>query len=163
MSERQPCDKRAVLDSLGVYVSTPSGNSMRPMLRGERDSIALEKYEGRLRPLDVCLYVRQDGRHVLHRVIRVREHDYIIRGDNCAYTEVGITDNDIIGRLSGFWRGKRYISCHAIGYRIYARVWTWFYPLRFCFIRLRQATRRLLAKSRLLRRIYHRIRRKPSP
>lgn len=148
-------EKRQVLDELGVYVSTPVGQSMRPMLRGERDNILIEKYEGRLRRLDVCLYARADGKHVLHRVIRVRENDYVIRGDNCDYTERGITDADIIGRLTGFWRGDRFISCDKNRlYRLYSHIWPRLYPLHVLRIRLV----RRLAKSRVLRAIWHRIR-----
>ncbi len=153
-------EKREALDRIGVYVNTPSGSSMRPMLRGERDMIRVEKYEGRLRRYDVGLYCRRDGRHVLHRVVRVREGDYVMRGDNCDYTEYGITDDMMIGKLIGFWRGDKYISCESRVYRLYARLRNFFYPLRFLRIRLCRAAVRLLRKSRLLRAIWHKIRRR---
>lgn len=151
-------EKRAALDQIGIYVNTPSGNSMRPMLRGERDMIRVEKHEGRLSRYDVALYCRRDGKHVLHRVVRVREHDYVMRGDNCDYTEYGITDEMVIGKLVGFWRGEKYIACESRAYRLYARLRNLFYPLRFLRLRLWHATLRLLRRSKLLRAIWRRVR-----
>ena len=51
-------EKRRVLEEVGVYVSTPLGKSMRPMLRGGRDNILVEKPTGRLKKYDVALYKR---------------------------------------------------------------------------------------------------------
>ncbi len=156
MTERD--EKREALEKLGVYVSTPSGSSMRPMLRGERDNILVEKHEGRLRRLDVALYRRRDGRHVLHRVVRVKQNGYVMRGDNCDYTERGITDEMIVGRLVGFWRDDRYISVENRGYRLYAHLRNFFYPLRFLRLRTVKFLRRALSRSRLLRSLWRRMR-----
>lgn len=131
---------------------------MRLMLRGERDMIHVEKHEGKLRRYDVALYRRRDGRHVLHRVIRVRKADYVLRGDNCDYTEYGITDEMVVGKLVGFWRGDKYISCDNRMYRLYARLRNFFYPFRFLRIKLCRAAVRLSRKSGLLRAIWHKMR-----
>ena len=152
--------KRGIIDELGAYISAPSGKSMRPMLREGRDTIRVEAVEGRLRRYDVALYERGDGKHVLHRVIRVYEDGYLIRGDNCDYNEYGITDEMIIGRLVGFWRGERYVSCNARSYRLYVRVHTALYPLRFLRLRSLRLLRRTLAGSPFLRALWHRLRRR---
>ncbi len=151
-------EKREVLDRLGVYVSTPAGTSMRPMLRGERDNIRVEKCEGRLRRLDVALYCRRDGKHVLHRVVRVLENGYFMRGDNCDYTERNITDDMIIGKLVGFWRGDRYIPVEKRSYRLYAHWRNFCYPFRFLRIRLTKLARKTLSKSRFLRFVWRKMR-----
>lgn len=158
MTERD--EKREALEKLGVYVSTPSGSSMRPMLRGERDSIRVEKHEGRLRRLDVALYRRRDGKHVLHRVVRVKRDGYVMRGDNCDYTEHGIKDEMIVGKLVGFWRDDRYISVESRLYRLYAHVHNFVYPFRFLRLRTGKFLRRTLSRSRLLRALWRRIRRR---
>ena len=152
--------KREIIESLGAYISAPSGNSMRPMLRGERDTVRIEAFEGRLRRYDVALYVRGDGKHVLHRVIRVRENDYVFCGDNCDYREYGITDGMIIGRLVGFWRDERYVSCDSRGYRLYARVHTALYPLRFLRIRTLRLLRKRLSRIPFLRALWRKLRRR---
>jgi hypothetical protein len=152
--------KREIIESLGAYISAPSGRSMLPMLREGRDTIRVEACEGRLRRYDVALYARADGKHVLHRVIRVRKCDYVMRGDNCDYSESGITDGMIIGRLVGFWRGDRYIPCNAFSYRMYARVHTVLYPLRFLRIRALRFLRRTIAHIPFLRALWHKLHRR---
>lgn len=151
--------KREIIDSLGAYISSPSGTSMRPMLRGARDTVRVERYEGRLRRYDVALY-ESGEKHVLHRVVRVRENDYVFRGDNCDYTEYGINDAMIVGRLVGFWRDEKYISCDALTYRLYARVHTALYPLRFLRIRTLRLLRKTLSRIPPLRALWRRLRRR---
>lgn len=158
MTERD--EKREALEKLGVYVSTPSGSSMRPMLRSERDNIRVEKCEGRLRRLDVALYRRRDGKHVLHRVVRVKPDGYVMRGDNCDYTERGITEEMIVGKLVGFWRDDRYIPVENRLYRLYAHLRNFFYPIRFLRLRTVKLLRRILCRSRILRAMWRRIRRR---
>ena len=152
--------KREIIESLGAYISAPSGRSMRPMLREGRDTVRVEACEGRLGRYDVALYARGDGKHVLHRVIRVRENDYVMRGDNCDYDEYGITDDMVIGRLVGFWRGERYVSCDARSYRLYVRVHTLLYPCRFLRIRTFKFLRRVLSHIPFLRALWHKLRRR---
>lgn len=152
-------EKRRILDEVGAYVSTPSGRSMRPMLRGERDNILVEKPTGRLKKFDVALYTRRDGTSVLHRVVAVREHDYGMRGDNCDYTEFGITDGDVIGVLTGFWRGDRFIPVDDRRYRRYVRRHHATYPLRWLRIRTGKLIRKIASRIPPLRWLWHKLRR----
>ena len=67
----------------GFYVSTTVGCSMRPMLRNRRDRvIVLPIGDERLKKYDLPLYRRPDGKYILHRIIGVRDGEYVIRGDN---------------------------------------------------------------------------------
>ena len=152
-------EKRRVLEEVGAYVSTPSGRSMRPMLRGEKDNILVEKPTGRLKKFDVALYARRDGTSVLHRVVRVRENDYGMRGDNCDYTEYGVTDEDLIGVLTGFWRGDRFIPVTQRRYRLYVRLNYATYPLRWLRIRTGKLLRRIASHIPPLRWLWHKLRR----
>ena len=152
--------KREIIETVGAYVSAPSGTSMRPMLREGIDTVRVEGYSGRLSRYDVALYARPDGKHVLHRVIRVTEDGYVIRGDNCDYTERGITDGMVIGRMVGFWRGEKYIPADNRLYRLYVRVHTALYPLRFLRIRVWKRLRRVLVRIPGLRALWHLIRRR---
>lgn len=106
----------------GVYVSTTVGSSMYPMLRNRKDTIIISPYTGRLKPYDIPLYRRGD-QYVLHRILEVRPDSYVIRGDNCIRKEYGITDKQIIGVLSGFYRGNKKINMDGIPYRLYSRLW----------------------------------------
>ena len=153
-------EKRRLLEEVGAYVSTPSGKSMRPMLRGDRDNILIEKPTGRLKKYDVALYARKDGTHVLHRVVRVRENDYAMRGDNCDYTEYGITDEDIIGVLTGFWKKDRFIPVDDRRYRRYVRLNHATYPLRRLRIKTGKLLRRIASGIPPLKWLWHKLRRR---
>lgn len=117
-----------VLREEGVYVSTTVGTSMWPMLRNRRDTIVIRPAEGRLRRFDVPLY-RAHGNYVLHRVVRVLPDAYAIIGDNCV-SEERVTDAQVIGVLSEFYRGSRHVDMRGLPYRAYVRVWVATAPAR---------------------------------
>lgn len=99
------------------------GVSMLPLLRQGKDLFTVRrKGPDRCRAGDVVLYRRRD-RYVLHRVVQVREKDYVILGDNCVAREYGITDDNILGVMTGFVRGGREYSVLSPGYRLYSAFW----------------------------------------
>ena len=112
------------LDAHGSLTYSNVGRSMLPLLRQGRDLFTVaRKGEARCRVGDVVLYRRPPSRYVLHRIVEVREADYVILGDNCVNREYGITDADILGVMTGFVRNGR---AHGVGeplYRLYTRVW----------------------------------------
>lgn len=114
-------------DSL-TYRNT--GTSMMPLLKEGRDLFTVAgKGESRCCRGDVVLY-RRGEEYVLHRIIRVREHDYVILGDNCVRKETGITDADIIGVMTGFVHRGREHSVKETGYRLYSGFWMGIAPVR---------------------------------
>ena len=71
------------LQQHGSLVYTNVGDSMLPLLREHRDLLIIEKRpEGRCKKFDIVLYRRPSGKHILHRIIKVRKDEYIIAGDN---------------------------------------------------------------------------------
>lgn len=120
----------------GYWISTTVGVSMFPMLRNRRDTIVVVPYTGRLNRYDVPLY-RRDGRYVLHRIVEVRPDSYVICGDNCAEKEYGITDDDVVGVLTEFYRGDRKIDMNGRRYRLYVRLWCALYPVRRVYKKVR--------------------------
>lgn len=120
----------AELERSGSFTYTNVGVSMLPLLRQGRDLFTISKKQGRCKKYDVVLYKRPPQAYVLHRVIEVREQDYVILGDNCYNKEYGITDADVVGVMTAFVRkGKAYSVKHK-GYQLYARLWYWLYPVR---------------------------------
>ncbi len=117
-----------VLEQEGVFVSTTSGVSMRPLFKDRRDTIVVVKPTGRLKKYDVPLY-RSGDKYLLHRVIEVLPDSYVIRGDNCYAKEYGITDADVVGVLREFYRKSKHYTVNDCGYRLYARVWVALHPL----------------------------------
>ena len=134
------------LEEQGYYVSTTVGWSMYPMLRNRRDRIVvLPVGKERLKKYDLPLYRRPDGKYILHRIIGVREKDYVIRGDN-TYVKEYIPDEWILGYVSEFYRQDRHILTSSRKYRLYAAVWNFIYPLRHVFVKLRRFARRVIGK-----------------
>ena len=107
----------------GSMTYTNVGRSMLPLLRQGKDLFILEKKgPERCRVGDVVLY-RRGEKYVLHRIVEVRENDYVILGDNCVAREYGITDDDVIAVMTGFVRGGKEHSVTEPGYRLYSSVW----------------------------------------
>lgn len=129
----------------GIYAGTTSGVSMYPMLRDRRDTIIIQPCHGRLKKYDVPLY-RRGEKYVLHRIVKVLPDSYVICGDNCIRKEYGISDRQIIGVLTGFYRDGKVIDMNGYGYRFYARIWVWLYPFRV-FIKLAGAAWRKVTKK----------------
>ena len=75
---------------------------------------------------DVPLY-RRGSDLVLHRIIEVRENDYIIRGDNCVKNEI-VSKDQIIGVLSAFYRKNKYYTVDSSSYRLYSKLWVALHP-----------------------------------
>ncbi len=132
----------SLLDRDGKLVYKTKGSSMRPMLRENRDLVVIEKPDGRLCRFDVALY-RRGQAYVLHRVLRVRERDYAIRGDNTYRMETGITDADVLGVLTSFVRDGKEYAVTDPSYRFYVRLWCALYPLRFAAFHALRRIRRL--------------------
>lgn len=119
------------LSAEGFYVSTTSGVSMRPMLRDRRDRVVIRAVGNeRLSKWDLPLYRAKDGRYLLHRIIGIaKDGSYIIRGDN-TYRKEYVTQEQILGVVTEFYRGNKHISADHRAYRRYAAVWNALYPIR---------------------------------
>ena len=132
------------LEKNGSMTYSNVGVSMLPLLRQGRDLFTVRKKgEERCKKGDVVLYRRPPSSYVLHRVIAVNEADYTILGDNCINKEHGITDEDIIGVMTGYVRDGKAHSVDESGYRLYSWVWVNFASVRIILQKLRSKLRRL--------------------
>ena len=118
------------------------GISMLPMLRQGIDSVELSPLPDKLKKYDLPVYQYPSGKVVMHRVVAVRETDYLCRGDN-TYSYETITHDQMIGVVSAFRRGEKRIEVSAPAYRLYSRVWCALFPVR-----------------KFMRRAYHWLRRR---
>ena len=118
-----PLSYEEYLEQNGSMTYTNVGVSMLPLLRQGKDLFTVRKKGSeRCKVGDVVLY-RREGRYVLHRVVEVRENDYVILGDNCVCREFGVSDEDIIGVMTGYVRGGKEHSVSDLGYRLYSALW----------------------------------------
>ncbi|MBR3561746.1 MAG: S24/S26 family peptidase [Oscillospiraceae bacterium] len=134
------------LSERGVFVYTTKGVSMRPLLRQNRDLIVVRaRPEERLKKYDTALFKRDNGDYVLHRVVQVREHDYIICGDNLEQMEP-VREDQILGVLQEIVRNGKTITVHDIPYNIYVHLWWDAYPVRFFLRKVRRLGGRVKRK-----------------
>ena len=128
------------LERCGKLIYTNVGDSMMPLPRQRRDLVIIEKRpEGRCKKYDVVLYRRPNGQHVLHRILKVRQNDYVICGDNRRVREFGVPDEWIIGVLTGVVRDGKQISVTDRKYRLYTHLWCDFFWIRAALIWARNA------------------------
>lgn len=137
------------LERYGSLTYRTVGTSMLPMLKQDRDLFTVRKKGAeRCRRYDVVLYRRPPGHYVLHRIVEVRDKDYVLLGDNCIRREYGIREEDILGVLTGFVRNGTSRSVTDLGYRLYVRLWCGLYPLRAVLMRAAAVLRRIRKKQK---------------
>lgn len=123
-------DKARFIAQNGVYVTTPQGGSMKPFIRGGRDTVVMRAFDGDARPYDVILYAAGES-HVMHRVLSVKNGVCKVRGDNCFYTEYVPVDRIMAKAEKVIRDGKKEIALTR-RQKLLARCWRCAYPLRYC-------------------------------
>lgn len=120
----------AELKQHGTLVYPNVGTSMMPLLRQGKDLMVISRRPaGRLKKYDAVLYKRGD-RYILHRILKVRQKDYVICGDHNWQREYGITDDQIIGVLTAFVRDDVETPVTNRKYLCYVHLWCDFFPVR---------------------------------
>ncbi|AOY78480.1 hypothetical protein BJL90_20270 [Clostridium formicaceticum] len=128
-----------VMEKGGEVIFTVTGNSMAPMLHHRRDKVCIVKpQEKPLKKYDVPLFLRKDGKYILHRIVAVKEEGYVVIGDNQWVKEYPVSFYQVMGVVKGFWREGKYISCDDFWYRVYCRLWVFGYPIRRIYLRAKQ-------------------------
>ena len=108
---------------------SPRGISMLPMLRQGIDSVVLSPVPEKLKKYDIPLYQRDDGKYILHRIVKVGE-TYTCIGDNQFDYETGVRHDQVIAVVTSFTRGQRLHSVNELPYRLYCRFWHYSRGLR---------------------------------
>ncbi len=132
-----------LLKTEGRLIYSNVGDSMWPLIREGRDLLVIERRPGRLRRYDVPLYRRDSGQCVLHRVLQVRENDYVICGDNRWRIETGVTDRQVLGVLTAVIRDGKELPVTDWRCRLYAHLWCDLFPLRAFLLRGIQKLKRI--------------------
>ena len=106
------------------------GFSMRPFLENGRDKVILtpprEPNIG-----DVVLAEVRERTYALHRVIRIKDGTYTMRGDgNPLRMTEDFTYDKIIGLADGFIRKGKRVSINDRKWRLYSAVWKALTPFR---------------------------------
>ena len=113
---------REELNNRGNVSFVPVGNSMWPTIKNGKQAVVVRKKEGRLSPFDCVLYLRDDGQAVLHRVLLVTDFGYITCGDS-QFIQEKVMEDQAIGVLVGFCRGKKFIDAESEKEKSRAKKW----------------------------------------
>ncbi len=119
------------------------GVSMLPLLRQGKDTVEISPVSKEIAKYDLPMYLRQNGKMVLHRVVKVESGYFLCIGDNTECFEK-VYPNQIIGIVTAINRGDRRIESSSFGYRLYCRLWRPTRPLRILYKRAKRLLRRCI-------------------
>lgn len=131
---------KKIIEEKGSIIINPVGTSMLPLIRQDIDTVLLSKITTPLKKYDVVLFDRPDGKHVLHRIVKVRKNSFDICGDNQVRVEHGVTRDMIIARMEGVYREEAFLPVTDPKYieysikRVRSRKWRfikWLFPAIF--------------------------------
>lgn len=154
MTEPSVVSMQAAIAEIGFIVRPVVGTSMMPLLDQNTDTVRLIQAPDRLKKYDIPLYVRPNGEHVLHRIVKVCDGYYVIRGDNTNYTEI-VPFDWVIALADGCSKNGVWHSFDSPKMRDYAVRTVRYWHIRNWIRGLKQKIRGLL------RRLARMFRRKP--
>ncbi len=139
-------------------ISFTSGVSMEPLLHDKRKKnathVLIMPVAGICKVGDMPLVFMEDGRYILHRIVRVDEKDgkifYQTRGDNCIGSEY-VSEKTVLGIVEEIYYKNKTVKVTDEKYNRYVRVWMRTYSIRKVWMRGRNIVFRGL---RLLKRIF---------
>ena len=146
--ERRLCD----MNELGPFIEesiksgkkvklTVTGDSMYPLFKSRIDTVVLAippKKDGYAlcKKYDIVFYKRDNGRYILHRILKEKDGAFVIAGDNETVKEYPVRKEQIIAKVTGFIRKNKFHSSDELFYRIYAFLWVNLFSLRPLILRL---------------------------
>lgn len=107
-----------------------SGSSMTPFLASGRDTVYLSAISEPLKRGDMVLYRRDNGRYVLHRILRVNGDSYTMVGDAQSVPEPGIRREQILAIVTAVRRKEKLLRKGSFWWAFFERVWIRIVPLR---------------------------------
>ncbi len=125
-----------ILHETGQLIYTTRGVSMYPLLRQRKDIVVIETPKEHCKKYDTVLFLRANGKYVLHRILRDYGNTFWIVGDNCTSGEM-VREDQIIGVMKSVKRGGRTIHVTDWHYRLYTHIWCDVYPVRFLLLRVK--------------------------
>lgn len=107
-----------------------SGSSMTPFLAPGRDTVYLSVISKPLRRGDMVLYRRDNGRYILHRILRVEAESYTMIGDAQHIPEPGIRREQILAIVTAVRRKEKLLQKGSFWWMFFRHIWICLVPLR---------------------------------
>jgi len=136
--EKRLCD----MDELGPFIEesvkagkkvklTVTGDSMYPLFKSRVDTVVLDipknKKPGKY---DIVFYKRDNGRYILHRILKEKNGAFVIAGDNEVKKEYPVRYDQIIAKVVSFERKGKSHSADELFYKLYQFIWVNLFPIR---------------------------------
>ncbi len=154
---KEPIRLKDELQAGHPVISFTSGISMEPLLHDKRKKnathVLIMPVKGICKVGDMPLVFMDDGRYILHRIIRVDDKNgkifYLTRGDNCIGSEY-VSQNSVFGVVDEIYYKNKTVKVTDEKYNRYVKVWMQIYPIRKVWMKGRNI---ILRGLRLLKRI----------
>ena len=100
------------------------GDSMYPFLRPLKDHVILSPIGNRqLKVNDVCLYRRNDGVLICHRICEINKNGIYTVGDHQDVIDGPFKSDVFYGIMTGYLRNGKKHSCQEWHYRVLSSIW----------------------------------------
>lgn len=119
------------------HIAVPvAGSSMTPFLH-PGDTVYVDLPGDQLRAGDIPLFVRPDGRYILHRIVKVRpDGSFIMLGDYQTETEVVESIHQIRAVVTSAKHKGKILTPKSPRWIFFATVWRWIVPFRYSVMRV---------------------------
>lgn len=131
-----------IIDTYEECIFSPVGNSMLPLIQEGLDTVQLIKVSRKLKKNDVILYLRADGRYVLHRIVRVHKNGFDLLGDNQVAIERNVQQSQVIALLVGIYKKEKYLPTTSFLYRFYVKKQFWVRVMRSIKISIKKCIKK---------------------
>ncbi len=91
------------------------------MLKDGIDSVRIIKPIVLPQKYDIIFYRRDDGTFILHRIVGIKDGDYICRGDNQTVSEFPVKNDSIIGIVTEYTKNGKVIPFDSLRQTVYSR------------------------------------------
>lgn len=101
------------------FTFKPTGVSMRPFIKGGETTVTVEKYIGGAKKFDIIFYEREDGKYVMHRIVKVYPEFFGVCGDNQWWVEK-VCENQIfsiVTEVDGIKKKGTFLYLHTLWLR----------------------------------------------
>ncbi len=123
-----------------------TGGSMTPFLVHQRDTVYLSKANCPLKRGDMVLYQRDNGRYILHRILRVDGDFYTMLGDAQIHPEPGIRKDQVRAVVTAVRRKEKLLQKGSFWWEFFEKIWIRIVPLRPAIRKTYSHVKRLVGK-----------------
>lgn|SRR5690554_70027 len=114
---------------------TVKGHSMWPFLKSNKTKITLTKSHS-YKKLDIVLF-KYNNKYILHRIIKIKNNNYIIQGDGLISKEV-VSKESIYAKVSSYTlKNKTTYTTNKL-YLFKVRLWRLLRPIRRVLLKFRR-------------------------